>query len=334
MRVSILINRRAGSTDEAKIEEIVRKALFRCDLHFAQPETLEELDLFLAHEMLNRTNALVICGGDGTINVTFQTMIRIHKRLGFELPPVAIVRSGTANDLAERMGISTRIHQAVRNILEGTSKHIDVIEVIGDGKSSYMLTNGGLGLPAVTAEMSNELRSYLQSRSDCPNAAATLKFFAKQSCKLVKRMGPQVYSMMAMQAIRTWDPTGWGLEVEIPSKPIFKTTAAIILVNNQPNVASTYTPAPFTSNTDGTMNLLISESNNQVEHVRTALNIRRGTAAKLPYSKSYELERFKLKTTNSNRLLTFFGDGEVLHKDVNEIEVKCLPGFLPIVVAG
>ncbi len=334
MRVSILINPKAGSANQAQVESIVREALFRCDLHFANPQTLEELDLFLAHEMLNRTNALIICGGDGTINVTFKTMFSIHRRLGFEMPPVALVRSGTANDLAEKMGISTRIHQAVRNILEGTIKNIDVIEVTGDGKKSYMLTNGGLGLPAMTAEMSNDFRSYLQQRSDCPKAAMAVKVLAKQSYSLVKRMGPQIYSMMAMEAIRTWDPTDWKLEVQIPKKPKFETTAPIILVNNQPNVASTFTPAPFTANNDGTMNLLISESSSQVEHVRTALNIRRGTAARLPYSKSYELEEFSLKSKSSKRPLTFFGDGEVLHKGVSEITVKCLHLFMPIVVAG
>ncbi|WP_413292020.1 diacylglycerol/lipid kinase family protein [Bdellovibrio sp. HCB185ZH] len=334
MRVSILINPKAGSSNQGQVEAIVREALFRCDLHFAAPKTLEELDLFLAHEMLNKTNALIICGGDGTINVTFQTMIRIHERLGFDMPPVTLVRSGTANDLAERMGISTKIHQAVRNILEGTTKNIDVIEVTGDGKKSYMLTNGGLGLPAMTAEMSNEFRSYLQQRSDCPKATLAFKFLAKQGYSMVKKMGPQIYSMMALEAIRTWDPTDWNLEVDIPHKSKFETTAPIILVNNQPNVASTFTPAPFTSNTDGTMNLLISESSSQAEHVRTALNIRRGTAAKLPYSKSYELKEFSLKTKNSKRPLTFFGDGEVLHKGVSELTVKCLHRFLPIVVAA
>ncbi|WP_413560569.1 diacylglycerol/lipid kinase family protein [Bdellovibrio sp. HCB209] len=333
MRVSILINPKAGSSNQGQVEAIVREALFRCDLHFAYPTTLEDMDQFLAHEMLNKTNALIICGGDGTINLCFQNLIRIHNKLGFAVPPVALVRSGTANDLAERMGISTRIHQAVRNILEGTTKNIDVIEVTGDGKKSFMLTNGGLGLPAMTAEMSNELRSFLQQRSDCPKGKMALKFLAKQGYSMVKKMGPQIYSMMAMEAIRTWDPTDWKLEVEIPSKPKFETTAPIILVNNQPNVASKYTPAPFTSNTDGTMNLLISESNSQIQHVRAALNIRGGTAARLPYSKSFELKEFTLKSKSSKRSLTFFGDGEVLHKGVQEISVKCLPQFLPIVVA-
>jgi diacylglycerol kinase family enzyme len=146
-------------------------------------------------------------------------------------------------------------------------------------------------------------------------------------------MGPTIYSMMSAEAIRSWDPKGWGLEVSIPGKETFKTTSPIVLVNNQQTIGKGFFPAPFTSNTDGTVNLLLSQSRNIPEHTMAALQIRRGTTnQRSSLFNSYELKEFRLKSQNPERTLTFFGDGEILLKDVREIKIRCIHRGLPVMV--
>lgn len=330
MRVSVLINSKAGSVNADLIEAKVRDSLFRCDLRFSRPQSLGEMDDFLFDELENKTDYLIICGGDGTINVALQSLMK-HQDTHV-LPPLVVVRSGTANDLAHAMGVSTRIDTAVRNIFEGVEKKIDVIQITSGEQMAYMLTNGGLGMPAKAAELANKFRSHLQTLAKTPTTRTAFQYLAEKSYHAVKKMGPTVYSVMSAEAIRTWNPQGWGLEVEIPGKNMFTTSSPIVLVNNQQTIGKGFFPAPFTSNTDGTVNLLLSETNNIPQHTRAALQIRAGTTQKSPFFKSFELKEFRLKSQNPERTLTFFGDGEILLKDVPEITIRCIHRGLPVMV--
>lgn len=330
MRVSILINSKAGSVNADLVEAKVRESLFRCDLHFCRPQSLIEMRDFLAQEAAQNTDAIIICGGDGTINVSLQCLMQ--NRDIKCIPPITIVRSGTANDLAHEIGVSTCIDSAVRNIFEGVVKNIDVIEISSGETTAYMLTNGGLGMPAMAADFANKFRKYLQDLASSPTSAKVFKFLAEKTYFAVKKMGPTVYSLMTAEAIRAWNPEGWGLEVEIPGKAPFKTNSPIVLVNNQQSIGASFLPAPYTLNTDGTVNLLLAETRNIPEHTKAALRIRRGSIERSPVFKSFELKEFRLKSLNPQRPLTFFGDGEILLKDVQEINVRCIHHGLPVMV--
>ena len=330
MRVSVLINSKAGSVNAELIESKVREALFRCDLRFCRPSTMNEMCDFLQEEREKRTDYIIICGGDGTINVALQCLMTCQQEL--PIPPIVVVRSGTANDLAHEIGVSHHIDKAVRNIFEGVLKNIDVIEVSSGDQKAYMLTNGGLGMPAVAADLANKFRANLRAIAGQPKSAQTFEFIVKKSYHYIKKMGPAVYSMMTAEAIRTWKQDGWELEISIPGKVSVETQSPIILINNQQSIGASFLPAPYTSNTDGTVNLLLSETKNIVDHTRAALHIRRGTVDKFPAFKSFELKEFKMKSLNPNRSLTFFGDGEILHRNVQELSVRCIHNGLPIMV--
>lgn len=330
MRVSVLINSKAGSLNAELVEAKVREALFRCDLRFCRPRSLEEMAEFIHNERAQKTDYIVVCGGDGTINLTLQSMMEIQD--GSPVPPFVLVRSGTANDLAHEMGVSHKINAAVRNIFEGVVKNIDIIEVQSEAQKAYMLTSGGLGLPALAADLANKFRSKLQTVSECPKTAKTVQFMAKKGYNLVKKMGPTVYSMMVAEAIRTWKQEGWGVDVFIPGKEIVKTISPILLINNQRSIGASFLPAPYTSNTDGAVNLLMLEAHRPMESFASAMHIRRGTADKLPAFKSFELKEFRLKSQNPGRSLTFFGDGEILLRDVQDISVRCIHRGLPVMV--
>lgn len=333
MRVSVVINPKAGSVNPGLIEEKIRSALFRCDLVFSKSKTLEEMDQFLCEELTQKTDFFLICGGDGTVNTCLQYLVKAQEDLT-KIPPIAVVRSGTANDLAHEIGISRRIDQAVRNILEGTVRNIDIIQVSSGNKKAFMLTNGGLGIPALTADLANQIRSSLQKVSNCPETAGIFKTVARNSYQLVKKIGPGVYSLMVAEALRTWDQNGWELEFEVPGEASFSTKAPIVLISNQPSIGNNFLPAPFTSNTDGTVNLLLAEGRRVRDHLSSFLHLKNGTVTQSERFKSFELKEFKVRAKNPKRPLTFFGDGEILFKDVPELSIKCLHKGLPVVVGA
>jgi len=333
VRVSIVINPKAGSVNPGLIEEKIRSALFRCDLVFSKSKTLEEMDQFLCDELAQKTDYFLICGGDGTVNSCLRYLVKAEADFT-KIPPIAVVRSGTANDLAHAIGISRRIDQAVRNILEGSVRNIDIIQITSGDKKAYMLTNGGLGIPALTADLANKVRHGLQKASNCPNTRNVFKAIAGNGYELLKKIGPGVYSLMVAEALRTWDDEGWELEFEVPGKHPFVTNASIVLVNNQPRIGDKFLPAPFTSNADGTVNLLLAEGAHLRDHLSSFLHLKNGTVSQSNRFKSYELKEFKVRAKNSKRPMTFFGDGEVLFKDVSELSIKCLHKGLPVVVGA
>jgi hypothetical protein len=41
-----------------------------------------------------------------------------------------------------------------------------------------------------------------------------------------------------------------------------------------------------------------------------------------------------MTATDKSKPLTFFGDGEILHRDAREITVRCIPNGIPVVTMG
>lgn len=323
MRVSVIINSKAGSVNPALIKAKIEEALFRCDLHYCSPQTIPEMQNFLNNECEKNTDFLIVCGGDGTVNLVLQEMMKNPE----SHVPLCLIRSGTANDLAHEIGISNKIDQAARNIFEGKVKKIDVIKVIGDGESAYMLTNGGLGLPTLAADLANLFRQKMHTLSITAENHQALQYLARQAYKMTRKVGSQIYSLMTVEAIRRWENQDWNLQIEMDSAPTLTTQAPIVLVSNQPKIGRHFQPAPYTSNSDGTVNLLLAETTSPLQHLQAALNIRKGDLSK--GFRSFELKKFKIKSLQ--RPLTFFGDGEILHRNVQELEVHCLPQALKVV---
>lgn len=330
MRVSVIINSQAGSVNEELIQEKIRKALFRCDLRFLVPRSLADTERFAAEE-IGVSDVVMICGGDGTINVTLQSLLR--QANGRELPPIAVIRSGTANDLALEIGVSQKIEKAARAILEGSTKKIDLIELEDqDGQKAYMITNGGLGVTAMSIDYANRLRGTLRSFSGHPKVSSPLKALARSGYSLIKKLGPTVYPLMVAEAIRRWDASDWQVDIEMPNGKTVSTKAPGILVNNQSTLGADLMSAPYTSNNDGVVNLLITDTKHVLDQIRVPWSMRQGTIEELPFVQSYELKEFKFKSREGARSLTFAGDGEILIQDAREITVRCLHQKLSVVV--
>lgn len=332
MRVSIVINTQAGQVNESVIRSQIETALFRCDLHFLVPQSFSEMGAFLRSEIEKKTNSLVFCGGDGTINACLQEIMPLNEE-GISIPPVALICSGTANDLAHEVGISQKIEKAARAVLEGEIKKIDIIEVIASAKKAYMVTNGGLGIPALTAELSNQFRAnvrdWIQQRE---NQSTHRGWVAGTLQKSLARVGPRIYPAMLIEAMREWDSESWSLQIDTGRQKIV-TQSPFILINNQPGIGQSFTPAPYTSNSDGTFNGLIVEADSLLKQLDAVWQVKKGRIDRLKGSFSFETSKVVIRSL-TERKFTFFGDGEILHRNVSEIEIRCLYQIIPLLLTS
>lgn len=127
-RVKFIYNPSSGETHIAeKLDEIINlyqregytMSLYRLGFGSNQEQQiLSDLDNY--HHIL-------IAGGDGTINY----VVNLLKKNNYDTP-IAILPSGTANDFASMLGISSDIIEACQGLLAGRIKKIDLGKVNND----------------------------------------------------------------------------------------------------------------------------------------------------------------------------------------------------------
>ncbi len=80
---------------------------------------------------------VVCCGGDGTLGEVINGLLQCKKRV-----PLGYVPLGSTNDFANSMGLSHRIPDAARAVLEGTDTALDVGCFNGQRYFSYIASFG------------------------------------------------------------------------------------------------------------------------------------------------------------------------------------------------
>lgn len=122
MKALMIINPKAGKENRRHSAEYLRRKFllhgYDCDVMTTKkPREAENIARCMAGEY-----PLVICsGGDGTLNETVNGMAKLKNR-----PPLAYLPTGTTNDFAGSLGLSTDISQAIRDTLDGAKKKLDI----------------------------------------------------------------------------------------------------------------------------------------------------------------------------------------------------------------
>lgn len=87
---------------------------------------------------INKTyDHILIAGGDGTVDIVVNTM----KKLNINLP-IAVLPTGTANDFANMINMSSNIENALEQIINSTPKKID----LGKINDSYFVNIASAGM--------------------------------------------------------------------------------------------------------------------------------------------------------------------------------------------
>ena len=108
---------------------------------------------------------VVSVGGDGTLNETANGMLRAGGTA-----ELATIPLGTGMDFVRTYGIPTRFDDAVRNVLEGTPRTIDVGRVSyreWDGRAGerYVANVGSVGMSAAVAQRANGMSKALGGKA-------------------------------------------------------------------------------------------------------------------------------------------------------------------------
>ena len=139
MKASVLLNAAAGSVDSDETAQEVARVLaaFRATGSEAVVSAFEPGQLPAAVQTAARsdTDAVVMGGGDGTLNCGVAVLAGGEKPLG-------ILPLGTLNHFAKDLGIPMDLDEAVRTVVAGHVRMVDLGEVNG----RLFLNNSSLGI--------------------------------------------------------------------------------------------------------------------------------------------------------------------------------------------
>lgn len=144
-----------------------------------------------------KVDLVVVAGGDGTVRVVCAEMA------GTAIP-VAVLPAGTGNLLARNLGISLDLESALSEVLGGTERRIDSVQVEGDelGADRFVVM-AGLGLDAAII-------------ADAPD-------------DLKKRVGWAAY---VVSALKNLNYPFISVEITIDDRPPFKRRARTVVIGN------------------------------------------------------------------------------------------------------
>lgn len=131
MRYALVVNTSAGRNRSGATLSCIREQFDGLDFELIADPPADRLREICQEASAGRDLAVVAVGGDGTVN-------RMIDAAGSSGILLGILPAGTANDLAEALGIPRDLTAACRIIQEGHSKEIDLVSV-----------NGGQLLPAL-----------------------------------------------------------------------------------------------------------------------------------------------------------------------------------------
>jgi len=289
-KISIYLSKSSSSEEVLKYKKYLKESLFRHRVTFHRPSSLDEINETLSKELMKESVDYVFAmGGDGTIHQFIQMMC------GTKVP-LLIIPTGTANDLARELSLSSKIEHAVRTFLDKKIESIDLISV----NKNLMSTCGGLGISSEVAGKINELRV------DFP-------WFKK----IVKVIGPGIYPIiLSIYFLRKLKLHR--LQIISNDFPGLSNIqeASMVMINNQSILGKSFVVAPGTVNTDGKFNVTIFKHKNKVSLIKAVIMI--GLGKKDLSDKN--LTCFETKNIEINCLgkkLSFFGDGEVIERSEN-----------------
>lgn len=141
-RLLFLINPIAGTKSKENLVQYLHQKTTAAGIAFSFLYSTAGMKPACILEEAVKTKAtdMIVCGGDGTVNMAAQALLNTHINLG-------IIPVGSGNGLARTAGIALKPGNALRSIFKGHTQRTDGFLI--NGNFSCMLS--GLGLDAAVA---------------------------------------------------------------------------------------------------------------------------------------------------------------------------------------
>lgn len=117
------------------------------DFHLAVSEKKGQLVALAEQAAIQRFSPIIVAGGDGSVGDVANGLMSAARSANIPMPPLGLMPTGSANDIAYALGLPTDLNQAARVIAAGKTRAMD----LGKMNDRYFVNNSGAGLePYVT----------------------------------------------------------------------------------------------------------------------------------------------------------------------------------------
>lgn len=152
--ILFIINPISGDTDKDDLVTELKSYSNTENFAYEIFYTIGEDDEKKIAKKLSQTNydKVVAVGGDGTCNLVARQLINTTKHLG-------IIPKGSANGLANELMLPTKLQEALKTVVKGKTKKIDVLK-INQNHISLHLSDCGLNAKVVKRFENDKIRGF------------------------------------------------------------------------------------------------------------------------------------------------------------------------------
>lgn len=297
-RVLAVVNPAAGRGAALRAWDRARPVLEANDLDLQVAETGAPGDAadFAAAAAADGVDVVVAVGGDGTVHEVANGLLRTPHGDGGRRTALAVVPAGSGNDFVKQLGIRPEPESAARLVSAGVVRRVDAGRV-GD---RFFVNGVGVGFDARVAMEARRIR-WLR--------------------------GTPLYALALLRVLRGY--RAQRMRVEVGGREIRHTELTLVTVANGPCCGGGFWLCPDATLDDGILDVLIAERTSRTRILGFLGSALRGTHLGRP---EIELEHAQVVTITGDEGLPVHADGEIL-PPVRTIEIRIVPGALPVVVA-
>ncbi len=300
--VSQFARRTRWGSGSDPLESLLAGEHFRARLLY--PHGQAEVEVAIQQSLSDGTQAVVIVGGDGTVN-------QVVNALRGNRLPVTILPAGTANDFSRELGFSSDPTEVLARLKSGRIRDVDLLDVNG----SRFCTIGGLGLPANGALSVSRWRRNHRLLASC-----------------IKVLGSSVYpvSVLANILFRPGISSAIELTYRAPGdggESHLEVGTSGVLIANQGCLAGGLCISPESRNDDGVFEIVLLPSGTRAQLLKMLLKLVRGDPLSSSDVTLYQANEARLRCPQP---CAFFGDGELLRTE-SEFRLSIQPGLLRVI---
>lgn len=293
-RAVVFVNPRAGGGKGTRTVSRVRDALAESGYaaSFVEPTSAIELQNAVRTAIEAHSPILIALGGDGTLQLLVRTAMGCPVTFG-------VIPAGGGNDFAAALGIDGW-QDAVRAVVEGKSRMVDVVQAtFQDGSTAVYLGGGGVGLDAEAARLASQRFANWRGR---------LRYLAAAIAALYKFPGVAVdLNLQGVEEISVSD------------------TVLLAAALNTPTYGGGLRLAPGARLDDGILNVVVLERLSILEVLRLLPRLAWSGTISSDQLRGYRTPSLAIKAPPGT---WFHGDGELLGRDPCAIEI--LPSAIRI----
>ena len=300
--VSQFARRTRWGSGSDSLESLLVGADFRT--RFLYPRDQAEVEEAIQQSLGDGTQAIVIVGGDGTVNQVV-TALRGNRL------PVTIFPAGTANDLSRELGFSSDPTELLARLKEGRIRDVDLLDVNG----KRFCTIGGLGLPAHGALSVSRWRR-------------THRLLASS----IKVLGASVYHVSVVANILFRPGISSTIELTYrvsgdSGESHREVSTSGVLIANQGCLAGRLCISPESRNDDGVFEIVLLPPGTRTHLLKMLFKLVRGDPLSSKDVTVYQANEARLRCPQP---CVFFGDGELLEAAA-EFRLSSRPGLLRVI---